>query len=354
MFKHIRFNSSQFFQKIGSQFSTISGVQKVFNIEHVNDIKFRWVEEIAPIFSKNGFVLINLKNASEKNLLEIAKLFGPIQRNRNTNFSGVTNVVSDNKAVSAQNNQVVSSLEFLAHTDGAYLQGVASDKGGTYVKVSPPKILLLECIKPSLRGGETILVDGKRALSKMLRTDPEHIKALFDNECMNMLHGGVNAIHVPVFKRLRNGVYTIRYSYDSELHYSKRFTRPLEVFNACCLSPSFKQKLEPEQILIIDNERMLHAREKIYGSRFFRRVWVGNPTEKLYRPSMKNELYISNKKNTIHDPMESYLNIDNTAEYLEIETGIRISTEMDKLILNAIQKDSFNENFGSVAKIYRS
>lgn len=325
-------------------FSTNISLFPALKLDSIQEFESGWKEEFAPLFEKNGFLLLELRENSTQSLLKIANLMGPIQGNRSTTEEGISDIISEKASIENNRNVVLSSLAFLPHTDGAYLRSVSKNASGDYFQISPPRLLILQSVEPALRGGETLLYDGRQSLHRMLRISPESLKFLFDQNCMNLLHNGIDAIGVPVCQRIERGCYTIRYSYDSELYFAEKFRKPLEIFNTT-LSPCFNQKLETNQMLIIDNLRILHARAKVFGNRSMRRIWIGQQTEQLFNIEMDEPLYTNSHaiiKSHSYNKLSKFFNIEKTSpskKSLDIKTGIRVSEQIDKRIRDLLFED---------------
>ncbi|MBS0359112.1 MAG: TauD/TfdA family dioxygenase [Proteobacteria bacterium] len=288
-----------------------------------------WDSKITSFFSAHGFFLLQLENSEPQVLLQIAAILGQIQNNPNTDNQGITNVVGFD---TGQKNTVVSSDSFSLHTDGAYLHGLA-EINGEPVRVTPPKFVLLQCVKPSDEGGESILVDGKKALVSVLNQSPALLPSLF-KPCVSMVHNDLLISDVSIFSRNREGTYAIRYSYDEEMILPKYSLPNISKFNSG-LKPTFYQSLTSNQILVLDNKRMLHGRSAFKGDRTLRRVWIYDDTQntELVRVQTDVKPYYSHKNySNPLDLFKRYLPSSHIAQSLPLSVGINLPTETDQSI----------------------
>lgn len=301
--------------------------------ETLLQFKKYWNSKMSSLFKKDGFVLIKINNSSDKLFEKISSSLGSIQKTANSDEKGITNIIDESQ--NPTNHSVVSSLEFFPHTDGHYLNGVAELNDG-YYKICPPKIILLECIKPAKEGGESFLVDGKQALLSVLKKEPYHLSTLFNTDNFNILHRSSLTTGISIFYKMEKKKYGIRYSYDNELLISKKATEAVESFNDSHLNKIFHKKLSEGDLLIIDNTRVLHGRAEFKGSRYFRRTWIQNEiqSEKLKNIQQEKPTYRSHVRTSLYK--DNYFNlftsIQTNEKKLKTECGILISSEEEEAI----------------------
>ncbi len=267
----------------------------------IGQLSQRW-EEVGKAFREHGYVILTPGTSDRQMALKACRLFGKIQSHIRAPENGVVEVRSE--SLGSQGKQVVSNLAFDAHTDGAYLEGMAFNLHGVY-RVGPPKIVALQCVKPAFRGGESFLVDGRAILLAMLEKDPHLISTLFSRHCMSICREDHLVMDLPVFRKHPSGNLAMRFSYDRDMYAPKWAAKNLAFFNQnYILNQSFKTyiSLSERQILVFDNHRHLHGRTEIEGERLFRRIWVQDEdiSEKMITPKKAGTLYFGSRENATH------------------------------------------------------
>jgi gamma-butyrobetaine dioxygenase len=136
---------------------------------------------------------------------------------------------------------------------------------------NPPGIQFFHCITNDANGGESVLVDGYAVAERLKKDNPHHFKALTENPLSFRLQDKDNdrfncdpVIELDNYGHLKR----IRYSranlspyVGSPETYQKVREAFLE-FTRLVESPEFENvlKLKPGEMLITDNERVLHGR----------------------------------------------------------------------------------------------
>ncbi len=230
--------------------------------------------EIVSQFRKQGHVILSAPTTDRSWIIDVARLFGKIQGHSRSPKDGVVEVYSG--AGEIQDHQINSNLSFFAHTDGHYLNGLVCKKNQTF-RIGPPKMVILQCVKPSMEGGESFIVDGRSILLNMLQNNPKIISTLFSNISTSICRQNHLILDMPVFTQLPSGNFAIRFSYDQDLYIPIQALENIVLFNNnYVLNPAFTTSfsLAEKQILVLDNYRCLHGRTAVKGERLFRRIWV--------------------------------------------------------------------------------
>ena len=236
-------------------YSNLTRPVKVSSLSGMTSLNF---EKLRASIVNIGYAVAQSNNSSYDFFYNFSSFFGKAQKSQGSDSYGIKKVLSDNHP--AGNVGVVSSLPFYPHTDGAYLNGVLFD-GASAQRILPPKLVLLQCVEPAQKGGDNILYDGKKILLSVHQKEPCLLPFLFDKYSISLTHGSVTATDVPVFKKLNNGSFIIRYSYDGGMVVSEKSKEAIEHFNQKFIIPEASIKLKKGDIIIIDNHRMLHSRE---------------------------------------------------------------------------------------------
>lgn len=309
---------------------------KTFAYGNVEYLTRHW-SEIKVNFEKKGYLILEPVCSDEMTLLKTCSLFGRIQGHVRSS-SGVVDVCSESEK---REGQVVSNLTFFPHTDGAYLDGIAKSKQGAF-RIGPPKIIALQCIKPAVSGGDSLLVDGKKILASLIKSRPELISTLFSRNCMSLCRDHHLAMDQPVFKMLPTGNIAFRFSYDRDLYIPKWAAKNLEFFNKnYVMNPEYTTKLSlgERQILLIDNQRLLHGRTEVIGGRVFKRVWVHDENHSSEMVSPEEKLYYgSNDAESVLNKLAAYLPLegDSQDEMEKIKVGISLPPALKRKILKIL------------------
>ena len=200
---------------------------------------------------KYGFTYLNNVPCEEGKILNIVELFGYVIE---TNYGKFYDVI----AKKDPENLADTQLGLPPHTDNPY-------------RNPTPTIQLLHCLKSGVTGGETILVDGFQVASELQKNHPEYFEVL-TSYAMNF-----------EFKSkdhwLKNSSPLIQLDANGEIEKVKFNNRSIQPFNLPedVMLPYYeayqyfenqlqdeknhlKFKLEPSQVIIYDNERILHGR----------------------------------------------------------------------------------------------
>ena len=202
-------------------------------------------------FYEYGFVII--KNLPKENnfIVKFANSIGSI---RPTNFGEYFNV----KSVSKPNDLAYTSLALPPHTDNPYRKPV-------------PCIQLLHCIINEVSGGHSTLVDGFKVAKYLKKNDLESFKILTkikvkfkftdknvvlenkgelieldENKNLKQIRFNTRLDYVPILEKNKLDLYYRARKKISTLYNSKKFR--------------IQFKLEPGDLMMIDNHRLLHGR----------------------------------------------------------------------------------------------
>lgn len=238
-------------------------------------------------FRRQGYVILSPPTTDYSWIIDIAKLFGKIQGHSRSPKDGVVEVYSGPEKT--EDHQINSNLSFFAHTDGHYLNGLIR-KHNQIFRIGPPKMVILQCVKPSIEGGENFIVDGRSILLNILQNQPHIISTLFSNTATTICRQDHLILDVPVFAKLPSGNLALRFSYDQDLYIPIQSLENIVLFNNnYVLNPAFTSSfsLKEKQILVLDNYRCLHGRTAVKGERLFRRIWVCDEeiVVRMHRPS---------------------------------------------------------------------
>src|SRR3974377_45711 len=126
-------------------------------------------DAIADHIVTRGYAIVEAWDAEAATLKEIAEHFGRVQSHIRADANGVVGISTETVVNHDWENFrseyiVLSSEDFLPHTDGTYLHGLIREDD-EYVEVFPPKMLVLQCCQNSTAGGGTVLIAGWRGIT---------------------------------------------------------------------------------------------------------------------------------------------------------------------------------------------
>lgn len=283
----------------------------------------------------NGYCIVNLPDSSKTSLLNFAHFFGRIQNHVRADLNGIVEVKPRNPNMDCNINEShfvgIGNSLFPPHTDGSYLHGMRRE-GEKFVSIGPPKMIALLCVCPADKGGESILIDGKVLIEEIIRDNSELAKLLMRKGSISICRDEQMAMNQSIFERITLDKWRIRFRSDR-----MSFSPPWaiegvkEFVKDYVLNTKFHNqiKLKTNQVLLIDNFRMLHGRlpfELINAeNRHLRRVWIFDDNYIQYY-----NLDTNNNMHRCFDRFEKYKCLDDTnsypSSYLEgFQNGIYLS-----------------------------
>ncbi len=202
-----------------------------------------------------GFVLLDRVPSVPETVLDVVDLFGFV---RVTNYGALFDVrVKPNPANLAFTSQTIGM-----HTDNPYRDPV-------------PGLQLLHCLINDSDGGENQLVDGFAVASQMQSAHPDAFQMLLNTpvEFRYFEPGLADLCHRTPLITVRDGLITeVRYNarsiqtIDVSATEMASFYEAYRIFGQALHNDSAKVefRLEPGQMMIFDNQRVLHGRSS-YG-----------------------------------------------------------------------------------------
>ena len=243
-------------------------------------------EAIADHLVTHGYAVIDAWDAEATTLREISGHFGRVQSHIRGDANGVVGISTE--AVVSREWETfrseyigVNAEEFLPHTDGSYLHGLAC-QDDKYVELFPPKMLVLQCCQNAAVGGGNVLIDGQRVYRDLAKEKPQHLNALSRKGSVTYCRDDQIALDCAVFETLDDGTIMLRFRYDAAAYVAEW---ALDAFHAVqkdyFANPRYQSqlKLTRGQILLIDNYRMLHGRDAFSAGpaeqkRSLHRIWL--------------------------------------------------------------------------------
>ena len=212
--------------------------------------RLRWLRSIR----RHGFARLTGLPTTEGAVCAVADLFGYV---RETNYGRVFDVRAEVNA----SNLAYTNLGLQAHTDNPYRDPV-------------PGLQILACLANSVDGGASIVVDGFEAAARLRAQSPESFD-LLAGHCARFDYSGTRGVRLrskrPIIELGPDGeLLAIRFNnrsaapfsdipYDEMEAYYAAYRRLGELIEAPALA--FRFRLDPGDLFIVDNQRVLHARE---------------------------------------------------------------------------------------------
>jgi len=205
-----------------------------------------------------GFAKLSGGPVESGALLKVAGLFGFV---RETNYGKWFEVRTEVNPV----NLAYTGLGLQAHSDNPYRDPV-------------PTLQILYCLENSADGGESLVVDGFRAVERLRESDPQAF-ALLSGYCARFTYTGSEGVHLaarrPVIELAPDGaVIAVRFNNrsaapvtDVPFGQMESYFAALRRFESFVDDPGMAVsfKLEPGECFIVDNTRVLHARKGYAG-----------------------------------------------------------------------------------------
>ncbi len=216
--------------------------------------RHRWLAGVR----SHGFALLRGVPVRSGAVCEVAALFGYV---RETNYGRWFDV----RAQVDPSNLAYTNLGLQAHTDNPY-------------RDPPPGLQLLACLQNAVEGGLSMVVDGFR-VAEMLQAEDQGAFDLLSRHCARFGYAGDAGVRLaakkPVIELGADGeLVAIRFNnrsaapmvdipYASMPAWYAAYRRFAELVEDPALAARFR--LQPGELFIVDNTRVLHARTGFSG-----------------------------------------------------------------------------------------
>lgn len=296
----------------------------------------------------DGYCVIQAKSTERSVLLELTEYFGKRQRHKYSDEWGmneistfVDNTLADNTDAPIGQYLGSTAEEFPLHTDGAYLQGIVKTKDCRLLQINPPKLLFLHMMEMAEEGGASVLLDSQQVLEDALDSDLDLVKVLL-KPCVVYSRDDQLAFS-SVFERISAETWRIRWRYDFTTLVEESAGDAIKLFHSKYISnPKYQKRfyLQPGEILVADNFRVLHGRDAFKNRpekpRLLYLAWIAD-TEKVFINPL-DQL----KHQRVYDQYEpySYVEIENKKSAISIFTGIRLSPDKQAIAKQLLSESS--------------
>ena len=215
--------------------------------------KRRWLSAVA----EYGFCRLRGAPVADGAVAQVAELFGHV---RVTNYGRIFDVAVSVDATNLANTSMPLSL----HTDNPYRDPV-------------PTLQLLECLATDVPGGDTVLADGFRAVELLRERAPEKVELLANRpiayayrDATADLRADVPVLTLdpsgaPTALRINNRSKAIPHGSADEVGaWYDAYLELLRLLHATQAQVVFR--LEPGDVIVFDNVRVLHGRTDFAGT----------------------------------------------------------------------------------------
>ncbi len=229
--------------------ASISKVEYSWHYEEIINDKVQKKSFLESVI-RYGFALLKGLPPEDQRLLEVVDWFGFV---RQTNYG----ICFDVKSVPEPNNLAYTALGLPPHTDNPYRDPV-------------PTLQLLHCLKADADGGASTLMDGFKIAHDLKQENPglHHLLAsrlvrYRFQDADNFFENDTTIIGVDRLGKCRYIRFNNRSVQPFELEDSIRFYEAYQAFESKLHAPHYRLrfKLAPGELILFDNERILHGRE---------------------------------------------------------------------------------------------
>ena len=227
---------------------SINFEQLTFHLNQIHQLDAKVKKQIFNTFNSFGFFLIESKDfqTSKEIFLSLPYLFGNIVRQNQSDEQGIfpIRVMSNFSEYANSNNRNLA-----LHTDGSF-------------EKIPPKVMAMQCEVAAQKGGLTQLVDGKLVYEYLAKIYPAGLAILFETDIFTIKRANQSATRA-IFTQHNHKIYlTFRSDDYAKITVHPRAIKPFTLIKDFLANPANQIifKLQPHQIFVFDNNRILHGR----------------------------------------------------------------------------------------------
>ncbi|WP_347928624.1 TauD/TfdA family dioxygenase [Pseudomonas helvetica] len=249
------------------------------------------IKGISAFLNEHGYCVVKPQDNSLEAFRDIAGKFGSIQFHTKSDKNGVVgggeSINKDWQNFKDDYHGELSS-DFFPHTDGSFLNGMAY-VGGVARKITPPKFVILQCVSKPETGGDNFLIDGQKIYNDLLANQADILKVLMTSGSVTYCRDDLLSMDCSVFEKINDNRLRIRYRYDSTAFIPQWASAAFNyIQNNYSTNENYiiNISLDPGDILVMDNLRVLHARHQfVDGSkkRKVRRLWIADDSQVTFK-----------------------------------------------------------------------
>ena len=248
---------------------SINFEQLTFKLNSLHELDPKTKKQIFNVFNSSGFFLIECEDLqkSKEIFLSLPRLLGNIVRQNQSDEQGIFPIrVMPNFSEYANSN----NRDLALHTDGSF-------------EKIPPKVIAMYCEVAAKEGGLTQLVDGKLVYDYLVKTDPEGLTTLFEPDIFTIKRANQSATRA-IFSQHNHKIYMTYRSDDyAKISVNEKAVKPFTLIKDFLADPANQIvfKLQTHQILVFDNNRILHGRTafEVNDNRILHGLWFDGNVE---------------------------------------------------------------------------
>ena len=107
-------------------------------------------DELTRCLDRSGYAVVHDAGDSRDALIELSRLAGDVQRHERADEDGIVQIESSPSTAGEVEQFAGQGTDaFPLHTDGSYLDEIVQVGDGVFLRIGPPKGLLIQCVRPS-------------------------------------------------------------------------------------------------------------------------------------------------------------------------------------------------------------
>lgn len=191
-------------------------------------------------------------------IADLLRGFGPLVWHRDSDATGVTFLSAHQAVADRPGYAGFGAQALLPHTDRSTL-------------VVPPRLLAMAWQTPAPAGGDLSIHDFARILPNLRRNHPEIVKLMMDPMRIRY-DDGEHLFDGPILEEVSARRYRLRFRVDGNGYYRFIDSPLISILMQEINRVQQPLRLQPGQLVIIDNHRCLHSRTHYCGDRLVLRV----------------------------------------------------------------------------------
>ena len=239
-------------------------------VSRVSEISTPQIQVLIDTLTRYGCTILQSQpgTSPQAELLGLQGLLGGPLVHSDSTTEGITEITPRSEQASFA---ALTHKQNLPHTDGSYLP-------------TPPPLVALQCEVPARVGGETIIIQAEALHQYLTEVDPEGLGRMYSPSAIT-IHRQERNYSYPIFRTVEGGRVRTAFKPDQDEPSFSTIPHPqiratVERMQAFLQDPNhqLRFKLQPDQILILDNLRVFHGRTALgspeqHPARKLNRLW---------------------------------------------------------------------------------
>lgn len=214
--------------------------------------------EIKHTLEKHGVVFFTNINSIADGI-KLGNQFGHIKANIDAKDNGITKISETTEGKNKKNSLAFTQLGLYPHTDRSPLE-------------NPPKYLLNWTSTASVKGGNSLFVDGHKLYQLLKEYHPSTLQQL--KEKVATFSDSINTRTDSIFSKDSQDNITIRFRNDNCVVFDDSVSKAIEILKKIIDQETVSIPLTKGEAYLIDNTRWLHGREPYEGHRVIYRLHI--------------------------------------------------------------------------------